>query len=79
MTSTTAPTSTDQEVATGTADSPAKHRATTDADEVGVFRGRNFRAPDSLWDAFREKAASEGANPAEILRELMRRYLRGEW
>lgn len=42
----------------------------------GASKVRHVRVSDQLWQAFAAKVDSEGANLSEILRELIRDYVR---
>lgn len=41
-------------------------------------RLRNIRVEDELWDAAKAKAATEGRNLSEVLREFLERWTRPE-
>lgn len=32
---------------------------------------KSFRVPATVWEAFEARAAAEGANPTEVVRELV--------
>jgi len=39
---------------------------------------KHLRIPDPLWNESLEKAADDGLGGAELVRALLRKYLRGE-